>query len=412
VKVSADKASLDEGRLERVVEHLRTSYIQSGLLPGCQVAVSRGGQVGLFGSLGMMDVERHRPVEETTIWRIFSMTKPVTAVAVLTLYERGQLQLDDEVSRFLPELDGLKVRERGADGKERLVDPERPVTVWDLLTHMGGFGFPSVRGAKTWALVNRRPAPGFLWSYLHRGATLGTLVGELAEQPLEFHPGTRWFYTVCTDVCARIVEVLTGKPFDVYLQEAVFGPLGMVDTGFRVPGEKLSCLGTLYRRDAGGSLTVQDDPEHSPFREEPTFLSGGSGLLSTTADYIRFSDALANGGTSGGVRLLGRKTVDLMGSNHLPAGGDLRSVALPGSYGEIDVDGMGFGLSVAVGIDPARMRSVGSVGEMTWAGAASTVFWADPSEALSVVFMAQVSPSVGNRVRRELRALVYAALAD
>lgn len=412
MKVNADEAGLDARRLERVVEHLRVRYVEPGLLPGCQVAVSRGGTTGLFRSLGLMDLERGKPVDDAAIWRIFSMTKPVTTVAVLTLYERGALQLDDKVSKFLPELKGLKVREPGADGAGRLVDPKRPVTIWDLLTHMGGFGFPGGRSPKMWALANLRPGAGFLLSYLRRGATLATLVEELAERPLEFHPGTRWMYTVSTDLCARVVEVVTGRPFDAYLQETIFDPLGMADTGFRVPEDKLDRFGPSYRRDVGRTLVVLDDADRSAFREEPAFLSGGGGLVSTTADYIRFSDVLANGGAANGVRVLGRKTVELMGSNHLPAGGDLRSVAVRGSDDLTDLDGMGFGLGVAVGTDRTRMRSVGSVGEMTWGGAASTTFWADPSEALSVVFMTQYLPSKGNRIRRELKSLVYAALAD
>jgi CubicO group peptidase (beta-lactamase class C family) len=412
MKVNADEAGLDERRLERVVEHLRRRYIEPGVLPGCQVAVSRGGKVGLFRSLGMMDVERGRPVHEATIWRIFSMTKPVTVVALLTLYERGELQLDDPVSKFLPELKSLKVRERGGDGTDRLVEPERPVTIWDLLTHMGGFGFPGGRSPKMWALANRRPGAGFLLSYLQRGATLGTLVEDLAERPLEFHPGTRWLYTVSTDVCARVIEVVTGRSFGAYLQETIFDPLELVDTGFRVPDDKLDRFGPSYRRDVGRKLVVLDDPERSPFRDEPAFLSGGGGLLSTTEDYLRFSDVLSCGGVGNGVRILGRKTVELMGSNHIPAGGDLRSVAVPGSEELTELDGMGFGLGVAVGIDPTGMRSVGSVGEMTWGGAASTTFWADPSEELSVVFMTQFLPSKGIRLRRELKSLVYAALAD
>ena len=412
MKVNADEAGFDERRLERVVEHLRLRYVEPGLLPGCQVAVSRGGTVGLSRSLGLMDVERGKPVDEATIWRIFSMTKPITVVALLTLYERGELQLDDPASKFLPELKGLKVRDRDLDGTERLVEPNRPVLIWDLLTHMGGFGFPGGRSPKMWALANRRPGAGFLLSYLRRGATLGTLVDDLAERPLEFHPGTRWMYTVSTDICARLIEVVTGRSFGAYLQETIFDPLDMVDTGFWVPDGKRDRFGPSYRREVGHRLVVLDDAERSPFRDEPAFLSGGGGLLSTTADYLRFSEVLANGGVSNGVRVLGRKTVELMGSNHIPAGGDLRSVAVPGSEELTDLDGMGFGLGVAVGIDQTRLRSVGSVGEMTWGGAASTTFWADPSEALSVVFMTQLLPSKGNRLRRELKSLVYAALAD
>jgi CubicO group peptidase (beta-lactamase class C family) len=410
--VDAAAAGLDEGRLERLVEHLRLRYVKPGLLAGCQIAVSRGGRPGLFSSLGMLDIGRGVPVDRTAIWRIYSMTKPVTAVALLTLYERGALQLDDPVSKFLPELKDLKVRDQTPDGSERLVEPERPMTVVDLLTHMAGLGFPGGRSPKMWAMANRKRGIGFIPSSMERGATLSMLIDMLAQQPLEFHPGTRWLYTVSTDVCARVIEVVSGRPFDAYLREEIFDPLGMADTGFHVPDDKIGRFGPTYRRDIGNTLAVLEDPERSAFRDVPSFLSGGGGLLSTTSDYLRFVDVLANKGISGGVRILGRKAVELMGTNHIPAGGDLRSVAVPSSYGDVDFDGMGFGLGVAVGIDPARMRSVGSIGEMTWGGAASTTFLADPSEELSIVFMAQLLPSKGNRIRRELKALVYAALTD
>jgi CubicO group peptidase (beta-lactamase class C family) len=404
-------AGFDERRLERVVDHLRLRYLEPGLLPGCQVAVSRGDRPALFRSLGLADAARSRKVPDTAIWRIYSMTKPITAVAVLALYESGRLQLDDPVANFLPELKGIKVRERDPGGGERLVDPDRPVTVWDLLTHMAGFSFPGGRTRTMWTLASRSRGTGFAPPGLPPGSTLKTLVEELSGQPLEFQPGTRWLYTVATDVCARIVEAVTGQSFGAYLQATVFDPLGMADTGFHVPDDKLHRFGPSYRRDVGRTLAVLEDSERSAFRNEPTFQSGGGGLVSTTADYLRFSAVLANGGVSGGVRILGRKTVELIGSNHLPRGGDLRSVAMPEGYGTTDLEGMGFGLSVAVGLDSTRMRGVGSPGEMTWGGAASTTFWADPAERLNVVFMAQVFPSRADRIRRELKALVYAALS-
>jgi CubicO group peptidase (beta-lactamase class C family) len=410
VKADPASAGLDERQLGRIAEHLQVRYIDAGRIAGAQLVVARHGQVGYFESFGAADRERAVPVAEDTIWRIYSMTKPITGVALMTLYERGLFALTDPVTRFLPQWRDLKVRERTADGGERLVDPDRPMTVRDLLTHMSGLGFGD---APTLTEVLAKPA-GPLTPAGARGTnpTLATMVDRYSEYPLEFHPGTHWYYSVSTDVCARLVEILSGQRFDDYLREVIFRPLGMTDTGFVVPDADVGRLAACYRRDASKRLVLLDDPRRSTYREQPSFLSGGGGLVSTTEDYLRFCRMLAGGGQLQGTRLLGRKTVELMTVNHLPGDGDLAAFVLPGGYGEVGLDGMGFGLTVAVAQAPVRTGVIGSPGEYMWGGAASTLFWVDPAEDLIVIFMAQLIPSGSFNFRGQLKTLIYPALVD
>ena len=414
MKPDPASAGLDERQLERITEHLQVRYVDAGRIAGCQVVVARHGQVGYFRSFGAADRERSVPVDEDTIWRIYSMTKPITGVALMSLYERGLFSLSDPVTRFIPEWADLKVRERAADGTERLVDPLRPMSVRDLLMHMSGLGFaggPSL--TELFSAENRRPGEGLApWSRPGRPATLAMMIERYADYPLEFHPGTHWLYSVSTDVCGRLVEIISGQRLDDYLRETIFSPLGMTDTGFSVPDSEVGRFAACYRRDTGKALVLIDDPLRSGYRSEPTFLSGGGGLVSTTADYLRFCRMLGNGGHLDGARVLGRKTVELMTANHLPADGDLASVALPGGYGEVGMAGMGFGLTVAVAKTPVATQVIGSAGEYMWGGAASTIFWVDPAEDLIVIFMTQLIPSGTFNFRGQLKTLVYPALID
>jgi CubicO group peptidase (beta-lactamase class C family) len=412
MKVDPVSAGLDERQLARIAEHLQGRYIDPGKIAGCQVAIARHGHVGYFESFGLRDRERNAPVEEDTIWRIYSMTKPITAVALMTLYERAMFQLTDPVTRFIPQWRDLKVKERAEDGSERLVDPKQPMTVRDLLTHMSGLGFgggPTLREmfAPQNAGAGAPPA-----SRAGSGATLETMIERYAGYPLEFHPGTRWLYSVSTDVCGRLVEIISGQRFDEYLRETIFEPLGMHDTAFLVPEEKAGRFAACYLRDPGKRLVLADDPEQSRYLREPTFLSGGGGLVSTTPDYLRFCQMLLNGGELDGARVLGRKTVELMTCNHLPGGADLQAVTVMGEYGETGFPGMGFGLTVAVAQAPAVTGVIGSGGEYMWGGAASTTFWVDPAEDLTVVFMTQLLPSGTFNFRSQLKALVYPAITD
>ena len=402
MKVDPDAAGLDARRLERITDHLRSRYIEPGKIVGAQVAVTRHGSVGYFQSFGEMDRERAKPVVDDTIWRIYSMSKPITGVALLTLYERGHFQLNDPVHRFLPEWKDLKVRVRREDGTRDVVEPERPMSVKDLMMHMSGLGFGSI-GAGGLPDLNMLDGPD----------TLAETVTKLAEDPLRFHPGTRWLYGISTDICGRLVEVLSGQRFDEYLQDELFGPLGMVDSGFRVSDDQVDRFAASYfRRPKDKSLKLVDDPERSPYRGERKFLSGGGGLVSTTADYVRFCQMLANGGELDGVRVLGRKTVELMAANHLPGGASMTDFATPGGFGEVGFAGMGFGLTVATNLGPERSGVVGSRGDFTWGGYASTIFWVDPVEELTVIFMTQLIPSGTFNFRDQLKTLVYPAIVD
>jgi len=413
MKSDATRAGLDERQLTRITEHLQGRYIDAGRIAGCQIAVVRHGHVGYFRSFGARDLERSEPVEEDTIWRIYSMTKPITGVALMTLYERGLFSLTDPVSRFIPQWRDLQVKERADDGSERLVAPHRPMTVRDLLMHMSGLGFG---GGPTIEQVfsadrprGRGVTPG---GRQGSGATLESMIERYATQPLEFHPGTHWYYTVSTDVCGRLVEIISGQRFDDYLSDVLFGPLKMTDTAFRVTDDKVGRLAACYRRDSDKKLVLYDDPEVSGYRDEPSFLSGGGGLVSTTGDYVRFCRMLLNGGELDGTRILGRKTVELMTVNHLPGGGDLQDFAFEQGYGEVGFPGMGFGLTMAVSKSPAQTGVIGSAGEYMWGGAASTAFWIDPAEDLLVVFMTQFIPSGQFNFRGQLKTLIYPAIAD
>jgi len=407
VKINPDSAGFDTSRLERIDEHLRTRYLEPGKIAGCQVVVARRDQIAHSSSLGLMDRERARPVLDDTIWRFYSMTKPITGAALLTLYERGLFQLNDPVHQYLPEFRDMQVIERLDGEPKRLVDAERPISVRDAMMHMTGIGYGPPEARLDMAnIAAGKPARG-----LGKGATLETLVATLAEEPLRFHPGTHWLYSWSTDVCARLVEVISGERFDDYLQGTIFDPLGMVDTGFFVPEEKAERLAALYTRDASKQLTLLDDPQKSRSLRMPSLLLGGGGLLGTTADYLRFCQMLVNGGQLGGTRVLGPKTIELMTGNHLPGGGTLRDFAFRGGYGEVGFDGMGFGLTVAVSDGPVATAAEGSRGEYMWGGAASTLFWIDPVEELVVIFMTQLIPSGTFNFRGQLKALVYSAIA-
>ena len=408
LKADPEDAGFDGGRLGRIDEHLRTRYIEPGKIAGCQVLVSRAGRLAHASTLGLADRERDLPVGDDTIWRIYSMTKPITGVALLSLYERGLFRLDDPVHRFLPEFRGLQVRERDEDGTKRLVDPARPMSMRDAMMHMSGLGW-GPRGARLDLTTMTERPPSLR---LGGGGTLQTLVERLAGEPLRYHPGTRWLYSWSTDVCARLVEVLSGQRFDEYLRTTIFEPLGMVDPGFSVPDAEIGRFAALYRRNSRKELVLSDDPRSSEYRTHPAFLSGGGGLVSTAADYLRFCHMLVGGGEVDGVRILGRKTVELMRSNHLPGDGDLRQFALPGGYGEVGFEGMGFGLTVAVSKGPVATQAVGSTGEYMWGGFASTAFWIDPVEDVAVVFMTQLVPSGTFDFRGQLKSLVYGAIVD
>jgi len=404
--VKPEEVGLSAPRLERIGTHVQR-YIDAGKVAGTLTLVARQGQIAYFEPQGYLELERTRPMQHDTIFRIYSMSKPITSVGLMMLYEQGLLQLDDPVHKFIPAWANLRVFSSGNYPRFVTAPPARPMTIRDLLTHTSGltYGFmerTNVDAAYRALGVGDRSKPGY---------TLQNMVDTLAELPLEFSPGTRWNYSVSTDVLGYLIEVLSGQRFDVYLREHVFEPLGMHDTGFTMADAQLARFACNYERQPNGSLRLIDAPERSQYRDCSLF-SGGGGLVSTAGDYFRFTAMLQNHGALDGVRLLGRKTIELMTRNHLPGGQDLTQLAQPGAFTETAYAGVGFGLGFSVMLDPSRAQIVGTPGEYAWGGAASTAFWVDPHEELIAIFMTQLMPSSSYPLRRELRALVYAALID
>ena len=325
-------AGMSTERLQRIDTHLQDKYVTPGKLAGALTLVARKGEIAHFSAVGARDAERGKPVEKDTIFRIYSMSKPITSVALMTLYEEGRFQLDDPVHKFIPEWEDLRVLVAGAHPNFTTRRPERAMTVRDLLSHQSGltYGFhmrDSVDAAYRELGV------------LDPSDTLAATAAKLAKLPLLFTPGSAWNYSVSSDMCGYLVEVISGKPLDAFFQARIFDPLGMVDSGFSVPDATAGRFAACYAAAPGGGRVLQDDPEQSPYRKRPALLSGGGGLVSTATDYFRFAQMLLNGGQLDGVRILSRKTIALMATNHLPGGQDLAAVAPPGLFSEAAMSG-------------------------------------------------------------------------
>jgi CubicO group peptidase (beta-lactamase class C family) len=403
MELSAKPAGLSATRLARITEHFQRRYIDPGKIAGCQIAVARRGHLAYFESLGSMDLERNIPMRDDAIFRIYSMTKPITAVALMSLYERGHFQLNDPVSRVLPEWRGLRVHAAGPDGASGTVELKTPITFRHVLSHSGGLSYGG--GSHPVDKAYREAGIG-----ARAGETLRGLCEKLGRVPLRYQPGERWMYSYSSDVCAYLVEALSGKRFDEYLQEAILDPLGMNDTAFFVPAQKRERFTANYRRAPDRSLQLIDDPRRSAYLEQPTFLAGGHGLVSTTADYLRFCDMLRRGGELDGERVLGSRTLQLMTSNHLTGGGTLTQLAI-GAFSETANEGVGFGLGFATTVNAVEAGMPGE-GDFYWGGAASTIFWVDPREDLIAVLMTQLMPSSTFNFRGQLKSLVYSAIID
>jgi CubicO group peptidase (beta-lactamase class C family) len=404
--VKPEEVGLSSSRLARIGDHMKR-YIDAGKIAGTLTLVARRGQVAYLEPLGHLEIERRRPVTAHAVWRIYSMTKPVTSVGLMMLYEEGRFQLDDPVHRFIPSWQNLRVFVGGNYPTFKTAAAERPMTIRDLLSHTSGLTYGFMERTNVDAAYRKLGVA----DQTRRGYTLQDMVETLAELPLEFSPGTRWNYSVATDVIGHLIEVISGQRLDAYLRERIFDPLGMRDTGFVLEDQQVARFAANYERQGDGSLKMIDNPEQSNYRKR-SFFSGGGGLLSTAPDYFRFTSMLQNMGELDGVRLLGRKTVELMTMNHLPGGQDLSDLAQAGMFTETAYAGVGFGLGFSVAQSPARAQILGSAGEFAWGGAASTAFWIDPAEDLIVIFMTQLMPSSSYPLRRELRVLTYASLVD
>ncbi|MFL5349954.1 MAG: serine hydrolase domain-containing protein [Hyalangium sp.] len=405
IDVDPGEAGLDARRLRRIDTHFRR-YVDDGRLAGWQVMVSRHGKVAHLSSYGLADKEAGRAVETDTIWRIYSMTKPVTSVAAMMLWEEGAFELSDPVSRWLPEFAQPRVYVGGPATKPVTVPATEPIRVWHLLTHTAGLTYGFHRVHVTDEIHRLR---GFE-AGAPEGFDLAACVRAWAELPLTFQPGAEWNYSVATDVLGRLIEVISGQPLDAFFAERIFGPLGMRDTSFGCPEDKQGRLAALYAMSPGRTQPGRMD---TPGKQvtPPSWLSGGGGLVSTTRDYTRFTWMLLNGGELEGVRLLSPRTVRYMTRNHLPGGVDLATYGRP-LFAETRYDGVGFGLGFGVVVNPVAYRTLSSTGEYHWGGMASTSFWVDPIEQMTVVFMTQLLPSSTYPLRSQLRQLVYSALVD
>ena len=408
-EVEAAEVGLDQGRLDRIGKHF-TRYVDTGRLPGWLITVSRHGKLAYVATHGQRDVEAGLPVEPDTLWRIYSMTKPITSVAAMMLYEEGGFQLTDPVSRYIPSFAQARVFTGGSDIAFTTEPVTEPMRIWHLLTHTSGLTYGFHRSHPVDAIYRAR---GFEWGS-PRDTDLAGICDLFADMPLLFQPGSEWNYSVSTDVLGRLVEVISGQSLSEFFAERIFRPLGMTDSAFWAGPEEASRLAALYNR-MDGKLTRIDAMGKAALRE-PAYLSGGGGLVSTAADYHRFTEMLLHrpdspAGELDGARLLSPRTVAYMTLNHLPGHADLDSFGRP-LYAESVFQGVGFGLGFAVQLDPAASKTLCSAGEFNWGGAASTTFWVDPAEQLTVSFFTQFMPSSTYPIRPQLRQLVYQALVD
>ena len=422
-QVEPESVGLSSERLQRVSSWLR-DQVESERLAGCSVLVGRRGKIAMLEATGMADQAIFRPFTADTIVRIYSMTKSITTVAAMMLYEQGCFQLDDAVSTYLPEFTDTPVW-RGGDAALDDVEPQaQAMTVRHLMTHTSGLTYGFMQTNVVDAAYRRADIefPG-------TAASLAELVERVAALPLICQPGSGWNYSVSTDVLGRLVEVWSGQSLSDFLQHHVLQPLGMCDTGFHVAEGNHDRFAALYAPLRGGDMSsvaraasaaevaargglkLQDSAVDSRFLAPTGLYSGGGGLTSSISDYARFCQMLLNGGELDGVRLLGRKTVEYMRLNHLPDNRDMAAMGQP-VWSETSYDGIGFGLGFAVVIDPVKAHIITSPGEHHWGGAASTFFWLDPTEELFVVFFTQLMPSSTYPIRRELRTRVYQALVD
>ncbi len=370
---SPESAGMSKAALDRLEHHLKSRYVDAGRFPGTQLLVYRRGNVVHSTVQGFADLERKVPLKDDTIFRIYSMTKPITSVAFMMLFEEGRVALDEPVHKYIPEWKNLGVFVAGNAPAFLTRPPSRPMLIVDLLRHTSGLTYGFQQRSNVDAAYRN--------------------------------------YSVSTDVIGYLIGKISGKPFEQFLKERILNPLGMNDTDFFVPADKAHRLAACYSADGKDGMTLQDDPTTSSFLSPPALVSGGGGLCSTAADYLTFCRALLNGGEVGGVRLIGPKTLKLMTSNHLPGGRDLTEMSRS-LFSEATNAGVGFGLGFSVTMDPAKTLISGSAGEYAWGGAASTAFWIDPAEDLITIFMTQVLPSSSYPVRRELRTMVYAAITD
>lgn len=396
---------MNSARLDRIPAFLQAKYLDSGRLPHAATLVSRDGEIVHRSTIG--EARPGQPLAEDAIFRIASMTKPITSIVFMMLVEEGKVAIDQPVARILPEFAKTQVFVAGGGNIPFVTrPPSRPMSFRDLLRHTAGL---------TYGFQERTPVDG---AYRREkiddfdaAITMDGFVEAIAKLPLQFDPGAHWNYSMATDVLGAAIERIEGKPFADVLQERLFGPLGMVDTGFLVPEASRARLTDAYAYHPADKMKLFDSGDRSRWAKERSFHSGGGGLASTVDDYHRFCLMLLGGGALDGVRIISGKTLALMTANHLVGGGDLTQHSV-GLFSEDENAGVGFGLGFATTIDPARTGVPGSAGDFYWGGMFSTGFFVDPVERLIMIFMTQLMPSSTYPVRREIKTMVHAAIDD
>jgi CubicO group peptidase (beta-lactamase class C family) len=403
--VSAEVAGFSAEKLAKIETHLETRYLKPGKIAGCRVEVVRRGETAYSATMGLMDIERDKAMCDDTIFRIYSMSKPVTSIALMMLLEEGRFQLTDPVYKFIPSWREHRVWVEGEGEAMVTRAPKAPMTVQHLLCHTAGLTYGGFLPG-----LELPVDPAYAAAGISRAGTdtLQEFVEKLAKVPLLYEPGSRWSYSMSTDVCGYLVEVISGQSFESFLQDRLFGPLDMPDTGFSVSDAQLDRFAACYERAPDKSLRLQDDPETSRYRSAPAAPSGAGGLVGTVSDYANFCEMLLQKGQFRGKQIIGRPILELMTRNHL---GDhsLAQMAV-GGFSETSNDGVGFGLGFATTMDAAASGTVGE-GDFYWGGLASTLFWVDPVEDLYAIFMTQLIPSSTFNFRGQIKNLVYGALS-
>jgi len=408
LKIEIDPAEVGfaPDRLARIDHHFER-YVADGRLAGWSLLVSRGGQIVHIATCGQRDLEAALPVELDTLWRIFSMTKPITSVAAMMLYEEGAFELKDPVSTFIPSFADMRVYRSGSSLAPVTEPATEPVRVWHLLTHTAGLTYGFHHAHPVDAIYR---AGGYEWG-APADLDLAGCCDAWASFPLLFQPGTEWNYSVASDVLGRVVEVASGQRLDEFFRTRIFEPLGMSDTAFSLAAGEQSRLAALYTRHQRTGRAVRMNASGDVALRPPSLLSGGGGLVSSARDYHRFTQMLLGEGALDGVRLLGSRTLRFMTRNHLPGGADLETFGRP-LFAETTYDGVGFGLGFSVVDDPAKNKVLTTKGEFGWGGAASTAFWVDPVERITALFFTQLLPSSTYPIRPQLKQLVYQSLVD
>jgi len=391
-------------KLAKLNDHLQKRYLAPQKIAGCSVRIVRNGVTACDTSLGMMDLERQKGMRDDTIFRIYSMSKPITSVALMMLFEEGRFQLTDPIYKFIPSWRQHQVWVEG-EGESMVTRPlTAPMTIQHLLCHTSGLTYGGFLPG-----LELPVDPAYAAAGISRAGTdtLAQFVEKLAKVPLLYEPGSRWSYSLATDVCGHLIEAISGQPLEEFLIERLFKPLEMPDTRFSVPDDNLERFAACYERAPDKTLRLQDDPATSRFRQPPVAPSGAGGLVGTMSDYANFCEMLVNRGAFRGQQLIGRPILELMTRNHL-GGASLAQMAV-GGFSETSNEGVGFGLGFASTVDAAASGTVGE-GDFYWGGLASTLFWVDPTENLYAIFMAQLIPSSTFNFRGQIKNLVYGAM--